>query len=495
MPRTTRSSSSGGGSRVSPRASDCSPATRTRARRQLAIDFPVAKKQLFKNKLAAAEDDVENVSPASSPRKRSRSPSPPLSSSPALAKSPAKRCSSPFLAPSPLKKATPNSSRRGTPNSKRGTPTQARRALQMLQLSSSPQMAKAKQVLTTSAPVEGVIGREKELAVMRTFLEGSWKKNGKKRRALYVSGAPGTGKTASLKHLLADMKLESKCKVIFLNCMGLKSSKEVFERVASELDNRYDGKTPKKFVEAKICAKGGKNVLLVLDEVDQLGSKDQEVLYSVFEWPQLKGSSLSLIGIANALDLTDRILPRLKLSESVSPQQLAFPAYSRQEILDILSARLKSCTDDEQEPVLKPAAVRFLAAKIAAVSGDMRKALDVCRRAIELAELEHRKQAILTPTKSPGSPHKVKQVDVPQVLAIFNQIYSSRVSTSLGKSVGGGGASRADGDSNAGNDDSLPLQQKLLLACLFLMCSLDQKRKSKEVTLGKLQETYSRVCK
>ena len=51
----------------------------------------------------------------------------------------------------------------------------------------------------------------------------------------------------------------------------------------------------------------------MLDEIDQLESKNQDVLYTIFEWPALKGSRLSLVGIANTLDLTDRVLPRLQV--------------------------------------------------------------------------------------------------------------------------------------------------------------------------------------
>ena len=38
--------------------------------------------------------------------------------------------------------------------------------------------------------------------------------------------------------------------------------------------------------------------MIVLDEVDQLDSKGQEVLYTLFEWPALPNSKLLLIGMS-----------------------------------------------------------------------------------------------------------------------------------------------------------------------------------------------------
>lgn len=80
--------------------------------------------------------------------------------------------------------------------------------------------------------------------------------------------------------------------------------------------------------------------LLVLDEMDQLDSKAQDVLYTIFEWPYLPNSRLCLIGIANALDLTDRILPRLQARPHCRPQLLNFPPYSREELVAIVQDRL-----------------------------------------------------------------------------------------------------------------------------------------------------------
>ena len=45
--------------------------------------------------------------------------------------------------------------------------------------------------------------------------------------------------------------------------------------------------------------------------------------------------------------------------------------------------------------VVENSAVQFCARKVSAVAGDMRKALDVCRRAVELAESETRSQTVL----------------------------------------------------------------------------------------------------
>lgn len=81
--------------------------------------------------------------------------------------------------------------------------------------------------------------------------------------------------------------------------------------------------------------------MLVLDEIDQLDSRKQSVLYTIFEWPSAPNSKLVLIGIANALDLTDRILPRLQARLDLRPRLLHFTPYTKLEIVNILTARLK----------------------------------------------------------------------------------------------------------------------------------------------------------
>ena len=350
------------------------------------------------------------------------------------------------------------------------------------------QFQAARAALHTGRPTT-LLCREKEVGAMSTWLDNHMV--AAKPGSIYVSGAPGTGKTATLVSLLAGKV--AKYRSIFINCMVLKSSIAIYHEVASKLCPGCNPKTEKaalKIIE-KAVTSSEEMVLLVLDEVDQLESRDQTILYTVFEWPALQDSKLALVGIANSLDLTARVLPRLKVKEAYQPTLLHYPPYTKQQLIFIITARLKEGAGSESTAVITPRAIAFLASKISALSGDLRKALDACRRALELAESDVRKQILLKPMKPTGlanldvspckgykSPKvlpKIGQVDLPQIMKVVNQVYGSPVITSLGTKGKG-----------------LPVQQKILVASLLLMV---KRGRTKEVTLGKLIDTYSKVLK
>ncbi|NXJ58458.1 CDC6 protein, partial [Spizaetus tyrannus] len=249
-----------------------------------------------------------------------------------------------------------------------------------------------KRALHAAVP-DRLYAREKEMGIIRQFLREHV--CGCQPGSLYVSGAPGTGKTACLSRVLLDCKDElTGSKTIVLNCMSLSSPQGVFPAVAQQLGlPAAAGREGVRRLEKQLTAQGPM-VLLVLDELDQLESKGQDVLYTLFEWPRLPGSRLVLVGLANALDLTDRSLARLGAHPAGSPQLLHFPPYTREQLTAILQERLGQVAGD---PVLDAAALQFCARKVSAVSGDARKALDVCRRAVEVVELEVRSQTLLKP--------------------------------------------------------------------------------------------------
>ncbi|XP_048778181.2 cell division control protein 6 homolog [Ostrea edulis] len=334
---------------------------------------------------------------------------------------------------------------------------------------------KAKQTFHTAKP-DRLVGREKEVEDINKFVKKHV--SNKTSASLYISGAPGTGKTASLYHILDTIKISYSCKSLYLNCMALKDSATVYGKLYTELTGKSPPSAKDRLRAVEKClTASGPSIIMVLDEIDQLDSKNQEILYTIFEWPTLAKSRLVLIGIANALDLTDRILPRLQARPNCKPQLLNFPPYSREQIAAILQDRLQMLEKDGVS-VVEPSAVQFCARKISAVAGDMRKALDVCRRAIEMVEQEVKAQQTLklSTHDCPNSPTKMnppmKKIGVMQISKVLSEVYGS--------------------SSASNSQDSIPLQQKLIVCTLLLMV---KQGKLKEVTLGKLHDTYTKVCK
>lgn len=64
--------------------------------------------------------------------------------------------------------------------------------------------------------------------------------------------------------------------------------------------------------------------------------------------------------------------------------RITFPGYTHEQLMTIIQSRLTSVPAH----IVDPDAIQFASRKVAAVSGDARRALDICRRAVEIAEGE-----------------------------------------------------------------------------------------------------------
>lgn len=201
-----------------------------------------------------------------------------------------------------------------------------------------------------------------------------------------------------------------------------------------------------------------------MDEIDQLESKKQSVLYTIFEWPSIPNSRLILIGIANALDLTDRILPRLQARCDLKPQLMHFAPYNKQQIVDIFTSRLQEAGVVD---VFSPSALQILAGKVASVSGDVRRALDIGRRVVEIIDRQDNEVF-----KSLENNKQSKMVNINQVLSVLNNVYGTTFNY-------------------LDEEDAFPLQQKVILCSLILLL---KKGKNKDVTIGRLHEVYRKIC-
>lgn len=48
--------------------------------------------------------------------------------------------------------------------------------------------------------------------------------------------------------------------------------------------------------------------VVLMDELDQLVTTKQDVVYNFFNWPTLVGSKLVVIAVANTMDLPERVM-------------------------------------------------------------------------------------------------------------------------------------------------------------------------------------------
>nr|ABI34837.1 Cdc6 [Drosophila simulans] len=338
----------------------------------------------------------------------------------------------------------------------------------------------ARRVLN-SAETQNLPGRESQLQELREFFSSHLESQ--TSGSLYVSGQPGTGKTACLSLLLRDPDFSKRLQRVYINCTSIASVGAVYKKLCTELQLKVSGRTERDHLEAiqRHLKTAKRMLLLVLDEIDQLCTSRQEVLYTIFEWPALPGSRILLVGIANSLDLTDRALMRLNARCELKPRLMHFPPYSKQQIVEIFKSRL---AEAEVLDVFPPVTLQLLAAKVSAISGDVRRALDIGRRVVEIAEQQKRdgekefnmKDLQLEGRDAVEAKEKqdtLKPVQVTQVAAVLNKVYGA--SQNLEEDIEG----------------SFPLQQKLMLCTLVLML---RNERNKDISMGRLHEVYRRVC-
>jgi cell division control protein 6 len=94
-----------------------------------------------------------------------------------------------------------------------------------------------------------------ERQVIKDFVLSLLRDDKEDTTTLYISGSPGTGKTALVNSVLCEFQSD----VVSINCMALNSVDELWDRMVEELDGKK-GRGKK--------AKGREAVLKALGELD-----------------------------------------------------------------------------------------------------------------------------------------------------------------------------------------------------------------------------------
>ncbi|MEM0492623.1 MAG: ORC1-type DNA replication protein [Candidatus Thermoplasmatota archaeon] len=233
--------------------------------------------------------------------------------------------------------------------------------------------------------------REKEIndlaAILTPALKGETPSNA------FIYGKTGTGKTVVTKYVGKELvkkgeETNKKVNFIYVNCEVVDTQYRLLQNIANHFISEWNEHIPftgwpTDEVYSKLCSmlddEGGVTVV-VLDEVDKL--KGDDALYTLTRINvNLKKAKVSVIGISNDLKFTEFLDPRVK--SSLGEENIIFCPYDAKQLEDILRDRadraLKpGCLDNEVIPLC--------AALAAQEHGDARRALDLLRTAVELAE-------------------------------------------------------------------------------------------------------------
>jgi archaeal cell division control protein 6 len=200
----------------------------------------------------------------------------------------------------------------------------------------------------------------------------------KSGRNLFITGAPGIGKTVAVKHVLRE--LEEKTDDIFavyVNCWKKDTSYKILLDICGQLNYKWvHNKRTDELMKIVSDIVNKKSVVVVLDEVDRV--KELDILYSFSEDFYKK----CVFMIANDSDWLVNLDERIKSRLNVDV--LEFKAYNYDETLDILKERVSYAF----VPDVVDSGVVELVSERAFENGDVRTGIFLLRECGNVAEMK-----------------------------------------------------------------------------------------------------------
>jgi origin recognition complex subunit 1 len=225
--------------------------------------------------------------------------------------------------------------------------------------------ANAIQRLHVSVLPEVLPCRTIEKDKVMTYLRSGLSRGGN-IRPLYISGMPGTGKTAcflaAVKTLQEERRLRQisndppqssaldstsssatgeelpNFEFIEINCLRLHSPYEAYSMLWRGLSGeRVSPKTALQRLSDRFQNNHKRTddtiSIVLLDELDFLVSGNESVVYNFFDWPQLPKSCMIVVGIANTMDLPERLTLRARSRlGGDQANRMVFQPYSHEQV-------------------------------------------------------------------------------------------------------------------------------------------------------------------
>ncbi|KAF9244856.1 P-loop containing nucleoside triphosphate hydrolase protein [Melanogaster broomeanus] len=322
-------------------------------------------------------------------------------SSPSSARS-LRRTSTEFVSPSRARRHASVSSGQGLPT----TPATSMSALALSTPPPTPPVtllpihARARALLrSTCNGTSPIAGRTVERDMIAKFIASARESNCSDESlqpSLFISGTPGTGKTALVNYVLAGLEHCENLEVLTVNCMAFHNVDALWERLCESIGSTRSvkstrkGKAKGRQLLDRLLVSQERRCLLVLDELDHIANSGH-ALSTVFSLARRYSSVLRIIAIANTHTLTTSA--NLSSDETTGVLTLHFGAYSSSQLLEVLQARLSPLYNVDDSPqsqqqvksFLPNGSLTLLSKKVASQTGDVRTLLEVLRGAIDLA--------------------------------------------------------------------------------------------------------------
>ncbi len=314
---------------------------------------------------------------------------------------------------------------------------------------------KNKEVLRPSYTPDSLLHRDEQINNLATILVSALR--GHTPSNILIYGKTGTGKTASTRHVGIELErmsenLNVSCSVLYINCEVIDTQYRLLANLARHFgeDIPMTGwPTDQVFTKFKEAVDSKEQVvIIVLDEIDKLVKKGDDVLYNLSRINiELTRAKVSMIGVSNDLKFTEFLDPRVK--SSLGEEEIIFPPYDAEQISDILRERAEIAYKGD---VLDSMVIPLCSAFAAQEHGDARRALDLLRVAGELAERENKPKVEEDHVRSAQ-----ERIEIDRVVEVVR---------------------------------TLPTQSKLVLYSIILL----RKNGYHNVTTGEVYNVYRQLC-
>ncbi|XP_035229678.1 origin recognition complex subunit 1-like [Stegodyphus dumicola] len=176
-------------------------------------------------------------------------------------------------------------------------------------------LEESRQRLHVSAVPKSLPCREEEYSDIYSFVKGCL--CAQTGGCMYISGVPGTGKTATVHEVIRNLEEEKESgevplfSFVEVNGMWLTDPYQCYVQIFKSLTGETIApQQAANLLEKRFTEKGPKKdaVVLLVDELDRLWTRKQTVMYNIFDWPSKKNSKLIVLAIANTMDLPERLM-------------------------------------------------------------------------------------------------------------------------------------------------------------------------------------------